>query len=660
MKLAELAPGTVFASDFRVVRRLSEGGMGVIYVAEQISTGRQRALKLMHPSLVGSPELRQKFTMEARVGAKVQSEHIVEVVAAGVDGDVPWLAMELLVGEDLSTLISRRGPLPKEDVVKILSQVCHGLSAAHAAGIVHRDLKPENVFLAEARRANESYTVKLLDFGIAKVVEAARGSNTGAIGSPLWMAPEQTERNAVIGPPTDIWALGLVAFTLLTAKIFWRSGEDPELGVSQFLRELVIEPIPAASERAAELGVAPLIPPGFDGWFGRCVVRPVDQRFPDVNQAYTALSHGLGVWTTGPQPQHGLGAPLTSGTGPITASSTAFATARTQIDDKPPGGGTAPMPTAEPEHAPAVVPVQGPSPGLLVAAGALLFVSLGGAGVYWLRSQRDVTRDPLPDAGAHTPALPMCQHGMVRVTGGDFKMGSSAGESSEQPEHVVTVPAFCLDATEVTVNEYAGCVTAKACAPPKPTADWPGIKPEERDAFSAYCNHARPDRRDHPINCISFEEASAYCKWTGKHVPTEEQWEFAARGTDGRPYPWGPVSPTSRKLNGCDDGCAKVARRAVEIIGPRLGGDDGWEGTSPAGSYAEGQSPFGAFDMAGNVAEWVDAPFCPYGQAACGTSARVTRGGSWMTDTPSSLRTTARAKASPDARVPDIGVRCAK
>ena len=281
-QLAELAAGTVFAGDFRVVRKLGEGGMGVIYVVEQISTGRQRALKLMHPSLVGSPELRQKFTLEARVGGKVASEHIVEVVGSGVDGDVPWLAMEYLVGEDLSALLARRGPLPKEDVVKILSQVCHGLSAAHAAGIVHRDLKPENMFLAEARRANELFTVKLLDFGIAKVVEAARGSNTGAIGSPLWMAPEQTERNASIGPPTDIWALGLVAFTLLTGKIFWRSGEDPDLGVSAFIRELVIEPIPSASERAAELGVLQHIPPGFDSWFGRCVVRSVEHRFPSV------------------------------------------------------------------------------------------------------------------------------------------------------------------------------------------------------------------------------------------------------------------------------------------------------------------------------------------------------------------------------------------
>jgi serine/threonine-protein kinase len=659
VKLAELAPGTVFASDFRVVRKLGEGGMGVIYVVEQLSTGRQRALKLMHPGLVGSQDLRQKFTNEAKVGAKVASEHIVEVVAAGVDGDVPWLAMELLVGEDLSSLLSRRGALPKEDVVKILGQVCHGLAAAHAAGIVHRDLKPENIFLAEARRANESYTVKLLDFGIAKVVEAARGSNTGAIGSPLWMAPEQSERNASIGPATDVWALGLVAFTLLTGKILWRSGEDPDLGVSAFLRELVIEPIPSATERASELGVRALVPSGFDHWFGRCVVRPVDQRFRNVGEAYTALSHGLGVWTTGPQPERPMMTPAA-----IPSASTAFATARTQIDDSsaavPTGGRTAPLVEPAPEdHAPAEVPVQGPSTALLVGGGVVLFVGLAGAGLYFLRHSRDVAHDPPLDAGSAN-ALPLCQHGMVRIVGGEFKMGSSAGERDEQPEHVVHVGAFCLDATEVTVGEFNACVAAKGCAAPKNRADWPGIKPEQREAFSAYCNHGRGDRREHPINCITFDEAAAYCAWANKHLPTEEQWEYAARGGDPRPYPWGPDSPTNRRLNGCDDGCAQIARRTQEIIGPRLTGDDGWEGTSPVGTFPEGQSPFGAFDMAGNVAEWVDAPYCPYGQAACGTSARVTRGGSWMTDTPSSIRTTSRAKTSADARVPDVGVRCAK
>src|SRR5687768_11737597 len=155
----ELPDGMVFAEEFRVIRKLGEGGMGALYVVEQLATGRQRALKLMHPNLVGSPELREKFMLEARVGGRVKSEHVIEVVAAGVDKatGAPWLAMELLVGENLTEALDRRGPFPPEEMCAVLAQVCHALAAAHDAGIIHRDLKPDNIFLAETRRANESF-----------------------------------------------------------------------------------------------------------------------------------------------------------------------------------------------------------------------------------------------------------------------------------------------------------------------------------------------------------------------------------------------------------------------------------------------------------------------------------------------------------------------
>src|SRR4051812_7541900 len=134
--IAELGAGTVFAGEYRIVRRLAAGGMGAVYIAEQISTGRQRALKLMHPGLVGSPDLRDKFALEARVGARIKSEHVVEVVGAGVDAEsgVPWLAMEMLDGEDLAHAVKRRGAFTPAETAAILAQVCHALGAAHTAG----------------------------------------------------------------------------------------------------------------------------------------------------------------------------------------------------------------------------------------------------------------------------------------------------------------------------------------------------------------------------------------------------------------------------------------------------------------------------------------------------------------------------------------------
>jgi hypothetical protein len=144
MTAIHLQPGTVFADDFRVVRALKEGGMGAVYVAEQVSVGAPRALKLMQPQLVRDPIMRKRFEQESRIGARIQSDHVVQVVGAGVDDATgyPWLAMELLEGADLDTVLERRGALPLPEVQEIFKQLCHALAAAHQAGIVHRELNP--------------------------------------------------------------------------------------------------------------------------------------------------------------------------------------------------------------------------------------------------------------------------------------------------------------------------------------------------------------------------------------------------------------------------------------------------------------------------------------------------------------------------------------
>src|SRR3954447_19206779 len=137
-----LANDTVFARDYRVLQPLAEGGMGAVYVVEQLSTGSRRALKLMHPQLVQDPRLRQRFEQEARVGARIESDHVVQVIAAGVDEETgyPFLVMELLKGEDLGAALAKRGAMSPEETRQIFAQLCHALAAAHVAGIVHRDL----------------------------------------------------------------------------------------------------------------------------------------------------------------------------------------------------------------------------------------------------------------------------------------------------------------------------------------------------------------------------------------------------------------------------------------------------------------------------------------------------------------------------------------
>jgi serine/threonine protein kinase len=264
--------------------------MGSIYVVEQVSTGKQRALKLMLPQLVADATLRKRFEQEARVGALIESEHVVEVVGAGVDSTtkMPWLAMELLVGDDLSQVVAQRGPLGVPEVRGIFEQLCHAVGAAHRAGIVHRDLKPENIFLARSRRAGGEFTVKVLDFGIAKIVAEAKTSRTAPVGSPMWMAPEQTD-GSKITPATDVWALGLIAFNLLAGRFFWTAANRDDTTVPQLLREILFEVLPAASARVKELQAGLTLPTGFDEWFARGVARDPSDRFQNADESLNQL-----------------------------------------------------------------------------------------------------------------------------------------------------------------------------------------------------------------------------------------------------------------------------------------------------------------------------------------------------------------------------------
>jgi serine/threonine protein kinase len=283
----------VFAGDFRVVRPLRSGGQGSLYVVEQLSTGRPRALKLMLPELVAQPASRKRFELEARIAARIRSDHVVESIASGVDTDsgTPWLVMELLEGEDLAAYIRRKKRVAPREVLEIFSQLCHALGEAHGQGIVHRDLKPENVFLAEARRRGVPFMVKVLDFGIARILaESTLSSATvSSLGTPLWMAPEQSVPGGAVAPASDVWPLGLLAFRMLTGHLFWKAPYDANPSVVMLMAEAFMHPLPAASARAEHYGDEAFLPPGFDAWFARCVARPMDARFENAAEAFGAL-----------------------------------------------------------------------------------------------------------------------------------------------------------------------------------------------------------------------------------------------------------------------------------------------------------------------------------------------------------------------------------
>ena len=206
-----------------------------------------------------------------------------------------------------------------------------------------------------------------------------------------------------------------------------------------------------------------------------------------------------------------------------------------------------------------------------------------------------------------------------------FEMGSSVGEPDEAPVHLVTVSAFRIDRTEVTVSDYAACVRSGACA-------------AAHNDFRQ-CNAGRTGANDHPINCVNFQMADAYCRWKGKRLPTEAEWELAASGGDGRAYPWGNEPDVPRA-------CLARRTRAQE--------------SCPVGSFPRDASPLGVMDMAGNVSEWIGEAYCSYSRdSECETGSHVVRGGSWDTTSIRFARTSYRDWVPDNRYGYNLGFRCA-
>jgi serine/threonine protein kinase len=275
--------------------------MGAVYEAEQLSTRKRRALKVLTNRFGDDEKAQERFVREATVGADIRSDHVVDVIGAGIDEDtgLPWLAMELLDGMDLKRLADARGPLEAAHVRTVFAQLGHGLAAAHVAGVVHRDLKPENVFVAHSRQAGAPFVVKILDFGISKVThEAVVSTDTATIGSPMWMAPEQINAEPV-STRTDVWALGLLGFWAVTGRVYWKAAYGARVTVQALFAEQLFADLVPPSVRAGEYGVGERVPPGFDDWFALCVHRDPAERFTDASAATAALLAVLEPWALG-------------------------------------------------------------------------------------------------------------------------------------------------------------------------------------------------------------------------------------------------------------------------------------------------------------------------------------------------------------------------
>jgi eukaryotic-like serine/threonine-protein kinase len=256
MIAASSLPETI-ASRYRPIRLIASGRMGTVYEVEHLVTGERLALKVLWSNANASPEALARFKHEVRASARIRSDHVVRVTDADVVpelGNVPFLVMELLEGTDLERASTPDPPTPAV-VIEWLRQVARAIDKAHRAGLVHRDLKPENLFLTTA--GDGEPLVKVLDFGIVKMIEEGTGA-TGTrqiLGTPKYMAPEQASAKAQITPATDLCALGLIAYRLLTGESYYQGG------IMVILGELLHGELQPPSERALPVS-APRSTPG--------------------------------------------------------------------------------------------------------------------------------------------------------------------------------------------------------------------------------------------------------------------------------------------------------------------------------------------------------------------------------------------------------------
>ena len=297
-----LDSGTLIAGRYAIVSPLASGGSGLVYAATDRTTEKRVAIKVLGPHVLHERAAREKLRLEAIVAGRVESEHIVQVSDAGVDARTgfPFLVMELLKGHDLQHWVEQQGPLDEATALEFLRQVALGLDKAHSwkdaenhpAPIVHRDLKPENLFLTH--REDGTPLLKILDFGLAKVLSGSATLSNEVRGTPLYMAPEQLLQ-APVTPATDIWAIGLIAFFLLTGKCYWKSGQSNNAVLHAVLKEVVDGPTASPRTRLGEFGIDIELPQAFDAWFLRCVNLEPARRFQTAGDAARALAVALGL-----------------------------------------------------------------------------------------------------------------------------------------------------------------------------------------------------------------------------------------------------------------------------------------------------------------------------------------------------------------------------
>ena len=676
---------------YEILEEVGSGGFGTVYKAQDEVLGRVIALKILHPGLLIDRSFVTRFRNEARLAAQIEHPNLVPIYDFGeIDGRI-FITMAYMAGGSLKDKL-KEGALSEESLRETIPQLLRGLEVIHENGIVHRDLKPGNILF-------DQYDIaRISDLGFAKALHADSSVSLtmsgGMVGTPAYMAPE-VWRGSQATERSDIYSLGCILYEMLTGEVLFE-GTSPA--------EVITKHVVDGPQFRHELGE------GWRGLLNKCLAMDPDERYADVkalHEAYDLLLAGDEAEPEDEVPDATEKTPLRERLqnllGHREAPTVKEAQAEEASETEPAPEITRQMPEALPEEAEQAtevaiqqsdqsedkksaeerkVPARKKderklmlyaSLGILAILLIVLSFSLlkgknryAPVAVASATPTHTATQNPTETATqppsktptktptrkpTKTPTQAPIQirtttreidgMEMVYVPAGEFEMGGSDADAwdDEKPVHTVDLDAYWIDKYEVSNAQYALCVADGDCT-----------KPEFTSSFTRSSYYGNPEYDNYPVIYVSWHQAQAYCQWAGGDLPTEAQWEKAARGTDGRTYPWGNESPTCQLANydsGNNNYCV---------------GD-----TSPVTNYEKGASPYKALNMAGNVWEWVGDRYAsdyysnspaenPTGSTS--GSFRVIRGGSWY-NLNWGIRAAIRSDDDPTSTLSYIGFRCA-
>ena len=676
-------------------RRLGEGGMGVVYKAHHKFLKTTRAIKIIRPELVGNDSTSAtRFHQEAMAAAAIGHPNIISVPDFGfLEEKIPFIVMEFIEGISLQDLMVNEGRFTPEKAVEYIRVIASAVGAAHANGIVHRDLKPLNIMVTRNGAVREQ--IRILDFGLAKIKSAdllgsfVGAKTTGIIGSPYYMSPEQWSEEEA-DKRCDIYSLGIILYQMLMGDVPFKGSSLPAVmkqhlmtppprmattgtGISPKLERAVhhaLEKKPklrtaSTEDLIAELEQA-LLEPAAAKPKPKPRAKPKAVTAPKPKAATPPRARQELDTIKDPPTLKRVAAEVVSSDPPHPASRETELLRKTTQKIRRKSEPRVPRDAKETREMLPVEPpysVRQPTPpelpgrlavaqhsivnGVLrkrfmlpIAAAVVIAGVIGLFSLFYFSPNHESVI-----AGGAVPATANVSRDMVLIEGGSFMMGSDQAGDEQKGVHSVTVDSFYIDRNEVTNAEYSEFI--KATGRPAPTIDT--SDPDAKGSYWKPWNGNEPPagRERWPVCNVSPKDAEDFAQWLSKRdgvkyrLPTEEEWEFAARnGSKSTLFPWGDT---------WQEGVANINRKSS----PR-----------DVGSFPKGATQAGVLDMVGNVWEWTSskAKFYDSRPVVDDPNGRVRRGGSFAETVKQNFQNaTDRGWLKDDHfRFPSIGFRLAR